>query len=1002
MWFDSSSIANLAKNALKEAQRHIDNVLDIKEEDLLDTATTKSDGNDDNEKNQISKSKTMPEIAVVNKEKNDNEESVWGSFNGSFFESSNSVSNQATITNAPLRKEPLTSSESLEILSNKTVSTSDIRSSSQSTLQGSAEESVEIITPSSCNITNPDILSPDNIESDFSENALTPDEMPSIPITVAPTRSVNSQELDINSSVTTVISTSTLTNSGSESFYDPSKDDFDQSSLKAVNTMEKSMESFEIQTNISDSTHSFEEIHLKLKNNPSNDVGKRSSGHTSSGDELETATSSDIEIISSPNGDSSSTAASCLALSPQKSCQVATFPYQNSESFLSNLQLDQQQHHFKGHSRELSEVSVLSINDESSSPVEIERLLKRISELSENLEQREMQLIQIGKINAEMNQELESLKLGRNNIDMSNIQEEHTQHIQRLSALEKKFQQSIRENSVLKNRLETLKVEAESKVSSHEYEKMKNENELVIETLKQEGEKLSKQILQHSTAIKKLKVKLKENDEVIKRQDNIIAELTEENIKLKKNLIAKDEIEKSQLEGINKLTIEKRKFEKECHTLISQNEDLQQKLLAIQSSYDAIKKELNDKSRELGKNLEEEKEKALSESKLLRKELNDLREVNRCNEQAASCQLQKLRQENLELKKKLELAEFRIEDQKQQASLASIPLIKQFESLQNTLNVRTAQWENQERILLRKLDEAQNRLDSQSDVEKITKDQVSHLNMKISNLEERLSQTSLKLEQTIGQLQQKEIECNLHDNDLSLKIEQLSLELSTRTNECEKFKNLLDQAEEKIRLERNAFEEEKKKLLFVQQQNQIHHQPVERRDSHENELIVNDSPVPSLVGSIESLSHHPWNIDDQDVGANSTYSSQYGGIVNSSASLMEGLQSILKQRDGELQQLQWEIHRLQTERNFLSNEMSQLTAELEKATEHIREITEKQQKQEEMQIQYDALLEMYGQKVEEYEELKLDLVDLKSISQMYKTQIDELTLKLNNKSVSEI
>jgi hypothetical protein len=34
--------------------------------------------------------------------------------------------------------------------------------------------------------------------------------------------------------------------------------------------------------------------------------------------------------------------------------------------------------------------------------------------------------------------------------------------------------------------------------------------------------------------------------------------------------------------------------------------------------------------------------------------------------------------------------------------------------------------------------------------------------------------------------------------------------------------------------------------------------------------------------------------------------------------------------------------------------------------------------------------------VEEFEELKLDLVDLKSISQMYKQQIDELTQKLNS------
>lgn len=40
-----------------------------------------------------------------------------------------------------------------------------------------------------------------------------------------------------------------------------------------------------------------------------------------------------------------------------------------------------------------------------------------------------------------------------------------------------------------------------------------------------------------------------------------------------------------------------------------------------------------------------------------------------------------------------------------------------------------------------------------------------------------------------------------------------------------------------------------------------------------------------------------------------------------------------------------------------------------------------------MQEQYNALLAMYGEKVEENEELKLDLKDVKD---MYKAQIDEL------------
>lgn len=41
----------------------------------------------------------------------------------------------------------------------------------------------------------------------------------------------------------------------------------------------------------------------------------------------------------------------------------------------------------------------------------------------------------------------------------------------------------------------------------------------------------------------------------------------------------------------------------------------------------------------------------------------------------------------------------------------------------------------------------------------------------------------------------------------------------------------------------------------------------------------------------------------------------------------------------------------------------------------------------ELQRQYDAILQMYGEKVEETQELKLDLQDVKD---MYRGQIDEL------------
>lgn len=43
-----------------------------------------------------------------------------------------------------------------------------------------------------------------------------------------------------------------------------------------------------------------------------------------------------------------------------------------------------------------------------------------------------------------------------------------------------------------------------------------------------------------------------------------------------------------------------------------------------------------------------------------------------------------------------------------------------------------------------------------------------------------------------------------------------------------------------------------------------------------------------------------------------------------------------------------------------------------------------------MQEQYDAILQMYGEKVEETQELQLDLQDVKD---MYRVQIDDLLLQ---------
>lgn len=102
---------------------------------------------------------------------------------------------------------------------------------------------------------------------------------------------------------------------------------------------------------------------------------------------------------------------------------------------------------------------------------------------------------------------------------------------------------------------------------------------------------------------------------------------------------------------------------------------------------------------------------------------------------------------------------------------------------------------------------------------------------------------------------------------------------------------------------------------------------------------------------------------------------------------MQMLQTNLKQRDGEVQQLQWELNRREQERSLLNLEIASLLTKVENLENKASENDVCRTQQIELQQQYDTLCQLFGEKVEENEELKLDLQDVKD---MYKSQIDDL------------
>lgn len=918
-WFDTTGIASLAKNALKEAQKTIDKALDIKDDDPA-TDTSRVDST-------IVDSQTKSANMKHSSSNNAIQSSIWGSFTGSFFD--NPIGDMKTVTTPPssssvaarinedlcdIIERPAkenaqnesegNSSASVEIVSPPTTPGSNLTSPEQlsgTTVQHS--ESVEVIsitTPSSDLITvsssspseqmsNSCNLNPDSVEvisDEFMDEDLSiEDDSKSYNTVTESTTVVTVFEGSRETAITTAPSRSGLHLSLEASTADLIKPSSDRKPLNEMKIsidsdtkkvpkliedamLEKSIESFDSQTQFSDSTHSFEEVQSQNQDGGNRSDSPQSSEEHSdivkvsseqnSGDEIETATSSDIEIISSPNGDSSST---------------------NSVHKVSPLNCSMQHAEVskkKGHSRELSTHSMQSnASDDSrfSYQPETERLVRRISELSDILESREYKLMELGRENAELREKNVEMKVHMDTkrkrddcMEVTSVTEEYTQ---RLSALEKKFQQSIRERDNLRDQLKSARSDLDSKVSKEDIQKVINEKDFMIEELKTEGEKLSKQILQHSNIIKKLRAKEKDSDGTLKRQNEQIEELTDEMERLKKSLSAKDEVERSQIEAVHKLSSEKRKLDRENSQLKSQLDDTTQKLKTLQTSFEAAKKELNERQQshsELTKKaevlavLESEKNATVVRNEQILIELSSLREKLKQVEGGNNQKEMILRRENAELLRRLEATDMKLEQQSDLLSDSTIPLFRQIEALQATLDQRNTVFESKEKHYVEQIDELQNKFVKLSSTEQLATEQRITLKSKIATLEEEISTLRLKLEKISSSIQQKELEFVFKENELKDELKKVHLVNEERTKELDdsrlKIEKLQDQlsTEKEIGLsERRRGQELERKVKRLSESN---FETDDKVDSQRGDV----SPTLSLghMSNADSLSSALW------------------------------------------------------------------------------------------------------------------------------------------------
>lgn len=436
-WFDTKTISSL----LKEAQKQIDKALDIKDDEeeagtsmivaknVMDDSTAGANWSE-KESGQDTPITVSPSGQVGPPMSNDSSESL--EMLSPMTPSSELISPQSTSGSNTLH-----GSESVEVVS--AYDTSKGISQINSLINSpTTPESIELVTDNTDSAI--ESISPmDDPSTSNTELPVTVKDQ--LPITTPPSRS--GLRLNITSVEETDETPKLMTNRVMNESNDSDK--------TIVSATDLSIDMCDIRTT-SGSTTSFEEICPAIRsyqNIPvemTDSMSTRDATHSrnssknngDSADEVETGTSSDIEVISSP-----STNNSAYRESPMK--QGSTDKGTSDSMVIIK----------KGHFREPSDLSIQSTTSEDShfsNQSETEKLLKRINELSELLEQRENKMLELGRRNSELveaNADMQARLEARLNdpLELNNVTEEYTQ---RLSALEKKFQQTIREKEAFR------------------------------------------------------------------------------------------------------------------------------------------------------------------------------------------------------------------------------------------------------------------------------------------------------------------------------------------------------------------------------------------------------------------------------------------------------------------------------------------------------------------------------------------------------------------------
>ncbi|KAL0724485.1 hypothetical protein Bca4012_039084 [Brassica carinata] len=628
--------------------------------------------------------------------------------------------------------------------------------------------------------------------------------------------------------------------------------------------------------------------------------------------------------------------------------------------------------------------SATNASDSVDVAMELEKTKKEMKMLENALQgaarQAQAKADEIAKLmheNEQLKSATEDLKRKSNEAEVESLREEYHQ---RVATLERKVYALTKER-------DTLRREQNKKSDAAALLKEKDE---IINQVMAEGEELSKKQAAQEGQIRKLRAQIREMEE---EKKGLITKLQSE-----ENKVESIKRDKTATEKLLQETIEKHQAE-----LASQKEYYSNALAAAKEAQALAEERTNNEARiELENRLKEAGER----ESMLVQALEELRQTLSKKEQQAVFREDMSRREFEDLQRRYQASERRCEELITQVPESTRPLLRQIEAMQETTARRAEAWGAVERTLNARLQEAETKAATAEERERSVNERLSQTLSRINVLEAQLS--CLRAEQ--GQLSkslEKERQRAAENRQEYLAAKEEADTLGGRANQLEveimelrrKHKQELHELLLHNELIQKDLEREKASRLDLERTARINSStaseqlPISRQNStYENGGLPRKLSSASSLGSMEESYFLQASLDSSDRSSDkrsmpeATMSPYYMKSITPSA-----YEATLRQKEGELASYMSRLASMESIRDSLAEELVKMTAECEKLRGEADRVPGIKAELEALRQRHAAALELMGERDEELEELRADIVDLK---EMYKEQVNMLVNKI--------